>query len=91
MYLQIFHILGKFSETSKLFYNVHYSDGRSQPRDLLVEIIYKKKSKRDQRTKDLLREELQFSTCHKGYCVHVTILRSQDNRYSIFCVKSQNL
>ena len=44
--------------------------------------IYKKKSKRDQRTIDLLREELQFSTCHKGYCVHVTILRSQDNRHT---------
>ena len=78
--IEILHILGnKFSESSQLFYNVYYSDGTAQPKDLLVESICKKRSKRPQRKKDastVSKEELQFSTCHKGYCVHLGISRS---------------
>ncbi len=74
-----------------MFYNVHYRDGKKQPQDLLVETIYKKKIKRDQQKTDARREELQFSTCHKGYCVRVVISLSQDNRYCLLLVDLQNL
>ena len=67
-----FHILERFTDSSKLFYNVHYTDA-TQPQDLLVEKIYKKKTRRDQRKKDAPKEVLQFSTCHRGYCVQVAI------------------
>ena len=61
---------------------MRYSDGTRQPLDLLAETISKKKSKRSQRKKDLLQEELQFSTCHKGHCVQISISRSLDNNTS---------
>ena len=71
-----FYTLGKLSGLSQLFYNWRYSDGTRQSPDLLVQTICKKKSKRHQRKKDVLKEELQFSTCHKGYCVQIDISRS---------------
>ena len=70
----------KFTDSSKLFYNVCYTDTK-EPRDLLVEKIYKKKSKRHQRNKDVPRESLQFSTCHRGYCVQVVVSLSDDTRH----------
>ena len=63
------------------FYNVCYCDGTQQLQDLLLENVFKRKKGWKDKRKKNGDEKLQFSTCHKGFCIQITILCSLDNRF----------